>query len=124
MQRRLCSAILSLEAIVLGLSTIVLVSLTSIATSTGLAIGLGLFVACLLVAGLLRFRWAYVLGWGIQVAALALSAVITAMIVLGVVFMVLWATAYFLGAKIERERAEWEARAAAAPGPDYSSGHE
>lgn len=111
MQRRLCSAILSLEAIVLGLSTLVLLPLASVSTGTGIGIGLGLFVVCLLVASLLRFRWAYLLGWLIQVAALGLGWVITAMLALGVVFLALWAAAYFLGEKIERERAEWEARA-------------
>jgi len=112
MRRRLCAAILLLEAIVLGLTTPVLLSLTSASTGTGLGIGLGLLVACVVVSGLLRFEWAYVFGWAIQAAALALGFVIGAMFVLGVIFLVLWGTAYFLGAKIERERAEWEARAA------------
>ena len=30
------------------------------------------------------------------------------MFVLGAIFLALWATAYFLGRKIEVERAEWE----------------
>jgi hypothetical protein len=30
------------------------------------------------------------------------------MFVLGVIFLALWATAWFLGRKIEVERAEWE----------------
>jgi hypothetical protein len=112
MQRRLSATILFLQAIVLGLTTPVLVSLTSVPKGTSLAIGLGLLVACLLAAGMLRFRAGYALGWLIQVAALALGFVIGAMFVLGVIFLVLWATAYFMGAKIERERAEWEAQAA------------
>ena len=113
MQRRLCATILLLEMIVLGLTTPVLVSVNHIAKGTALGIGLGLAAACLVVAGLLRFRWAYVLGWAIQVAAIALGVQIGAMVVLGVVFLALWATAYLLGAKIERERAAWEAAAAA-----------
>jgi cytochrome b subunit of formate dehydrogenase len=115
MQRRLCAAILSLEAVVLGLTTPVLVSLTSVSKATSLTIGLGLLVACLLVAGILRFRIGFALGWLIQAAALALGLVISAMFMLGVIFLLLWGTAYFMGAKIERERAEWEARAAPAP---------
>lgn len=110
MQRRLCSAILFLEAIVLGLSTLVLLPLSKTSTGTGLGIGLGLFVACLVVAGLLRMSWAYYLGWLIQLAALALGTIVSVMYVLGVIFLALWATAYFLGEKIERERAEWIAR--------------
>lgn len=115
MQRRLCAAILSLEAIVLGLTTPVLVSLTSVSKQTSLVIGLGLLAVCLLAAGTLRFRVGFALGWLIQVAALALGLVISAMFVLGSIFLVLWGTAYFMGAKIERERAAWEARAARTP---------
>ena len=53
------------------------------------------------MAGLLRFEWAYGLGWAIQVAAIALGFVIPMMFVLGAIFVVLWATAYFLGPQIE-----------------------
>ncbi|MCW2760093.1 MAG: hypothetical protein JWR85_294 [Marmoricola sp.] len=108
MQRRLCAAILSLEAIALGLSTPVLISVAGVSTATGLWIGLGLAVACVLVAGLLRFEWAYWLGWTIQVAAIALGFEVNTMFVLGAIFLALWASAWFLGRKIEAERAEWE----------------
>jgi hypothetical protein len=109
MQRRLCAAILALEAIAFGLSTPVLITVAGLSTTRALWIGLGLSVACLLVAGLLRFRWAYWLGWGVQVAAIAVGFEVTTMFVLGALFMALWATAYFLGRKIEVERARWEA---------------
>ncbi len=108
MQRRLCAAILSLEAIAFGLSTPVLISVAGISTATALWIGLGLTVACILAAGLLRFAWAYWLGWAIQVAAIALGFASHAMFFLGAIFLALWATAWFLGRKIELERAEWE----------------
>jgi hypothetical protein len=110
MQRRLCAAILALEAIAFGLSTPVLISVAGVSTATALWIGLGLTVACVLVAGLLRFEWAYWLGWAVQVAAIALGLEIATMFVLGGIFLALWATAYFLGRKIETERAEWIAR--------------
>jgi hypothetical protein len=109
MQRRLCAAILSLEAIAFGLSTPVLISVAGVSTSTALWMGLGLTVACILVAGLLRFEWAYWLGWGIQVAAIALGFWVATMFVLGAIFLALWATAWFLGRKIEVERARWTA---------------
>jgi hypothetical protein len=108
MQRRLCAAILLLEAIVLALTTPVLFSLTDAGTTSVLLIGPGLTVAALVVAALLRFEPAYWLGWAIQVAAIAVGFVVATMFVLGAVFMALWATAYLLGRKIEVERAEWE----------------
>ncbi|MET0999258.1 MAG: DUF4233 domain-containing protein [Marmoricola sp.] len=110
MQRRLCAAILALEAIALGLSTPVLVSIADVPTATALWVGLGLSGSCLLVAGLLRFEWAYWLGWAIQVAAIAVGFEAHSMFVVGAVFLALWATAWFLGRKIEIERAEWTAR--------------
>jgi len=109
MTRRLCAAILFLEAIALGLSTPVLITVADMETATALWIGLGLCVACLVVAGLLRMRWAYVLGWGIQVAAVALGFQVATMFFVGGIFLLLWGTAYLLGRKIDSERAAWEA---------------
>lgn len=115
MQRRLCSAILLLEAIVLGLSTPVLISVESVDTARALWVGLGLTVACLLTAGLLRVDWAYWLGWAIQVAAIALGFEVSAMFALGAVFLALWVTAVRLGRTIDRDRA-------AAVAPESSRG--
>ena len=105
-RRGMCAAVLSLEAIVVGLSTPVMVTVEDAQAPAALAVGLGLAIACLVVAGLLRGEWAYWLGWLLQVAAIALGVVVPIMFFLGAVFGLLWATAYFLGRKIERERAE------------------
>ena len=104
-RRGMCAAILCLEAITLGLTTPVMVSVSDVALGTALGIGLGLMVVCLLLAGMLRTEWAYALGWAVQVAAIALGFVIPLMFVLGAIFALLWGTGYFLGRKIERERA-------------------
>ena len=105
-QWSMCAAILVLEAIVLGLTTPVMISVADIATGTALWIGLGLTAACLLTAGLLRLPAAYYAGWAVQVAAVALGFLVPIMFLLGTIFASLWTTAYFLGRKIERERAE------------------
>ena len=104
-RRGMCAAILCLEAITLGLTTPVMISVADVAVATALWIGLGLMAVCLLLAGLLRAEWAYVLGWMVQVAAIALGLIISMMFLLGAIFALLWASAYFLGRKIERERA-------------------
>lgn len=104
-KRGMCAAILSLEAITLGLTTPVMVTLGGVPVGTALAIGLGLTLACLLLAGLLRSEWAYTAGWVIQVAAVGLGFVVPLMFFLGAIFALLWGTAVFLGRKIERERA-------------------
>lgn len=105
-RRSLCATMLALQTIVLGLTTPVLVTVESVDTSTALWIGLGLAGACVVTAGLLRSGWAYVLGWAIQVASLALGLVIPMMFLLGAIFAALWAGAYFLGTKIDREKGE------------------
>ena len=63
-----------------------------------------LAVSAIVVAGLLRHEWAYYLGFAIQAAAIALTIVVPAMIVLGLIFGALWTTAYVLGRKIEAQR--------------------
>ena len=114
-RRGMCAATLSLEAITLGLTTPVLITIADVDVPLALTIGLGLAVLCLLTAGLLRHEWAYGLGWLIQVAAVALGFVVGVMFFLGGVFALLWATAYLLGRKIERERAAAYAALDAAP---------
>ncbi len=104
-RRGMCAAVLTLEAIALGLTAPVMISVAGVATGTALAIGLGLAVSCVLVAGMLRREWAYLAGWVIQVAAVGLGFVVPLMFVLGGIFALLWGTADQLGRKIERERA-------------------
>jgi len=113
----MCAAILSLEAIALGLVTPVLISVADVPVGEALLIGLGLAVACVLMAGLLRAEWAYVVGWAIQLAAIAVGFLVPMMFVVGAIFALLWGTAYFLGRKIERERADAYAAHEAGP-PD------
>ncbi|HNO40435.1 MAG TPA: DUF4233 domain-containing protein, partial [Marmoricola sp.] len=103
-----CAAILFLESIMLGLTTPILISVSGVDQTLALWIGLGLCVSCLLLAGLLRFRAAYYLGWLVQVLAIGLGFRIGVMFALGGIFLALWATAYFMGARIEREVAERE----------------
>jgi len=101
----MCAAILCLEAVTVGLTTPVMITLSDVSTRNALVIGLGLAVVCLLLAGMLRGEWAYVVGWVVQLAAIALGFVVPLMFFLGSLFALLWGIAYFLGRKIERERA-------------------
>lgn len=104
-RRGMCAAVLALEGIVVALSTPVMITLTDVRLGTALTAGLGLAAVCLLLAGLLRSEAAYVVGWAVQVAAIALGLVVPAMFFLGVIFALLWGAAYFLGRRIERDRA-------------------
>ena len=104
-RRGMCAAVLSLEAVTLGLTTPVMIKVSGVDPPVALGIGLGLAVLCLLIAGMLRREWAYTLGWLVQLGAIGLGFVIGLMFFLGTVFALLWATADLLGRKIERERA-------------------
>ncbi len=104
-RRGMCSAVLFLEAITLGLSTPVMIAVADVGAATALPVGLGLALVCLLAAGLLRKEWAYSLGWAVQGAAIALGFLVATMFFLGVIFALLWGAADLLGRKIERERA-------------------
>jgi len=110
----MCAAILGLEAVVLGLTTPVMVMVSDVDASVAVAVGVGLTVVCLLLAGMLRRPWAYAAGWAVQVVAVGLGFVVPMMFLLGAIFALLWGTAYFLGKRIERERAAawaaWDAQ--------------
>ena len=109
-RRGMCAAVLCLEAITIGLTTPVLITIADVAVGTALLVGLGLAVVCLLLAGMLRSPWAYAAGYAVQVAAIGLGFVISMMFLLGGIFAALWAAADHLGRKIEREKAEaWAA---------------
>jgi uncharacterized membrane protein len=104
----MCATMLALQCIVLGLSTPVLITIADVDAAAALSIGLGLAAVSLVVAGLLRFEWAYYAGFAVQAATLALGFVVPVMFALGVVFGSLYTAAYVLGRKIEVDRAVWE----------------
>lgn len=109
-RRMMCAAVLGFESIVLALATPVLITVEDISKTVSLSIGLGLAVGALLIAGLLRREWAYLLGFALQAATLALGFIIPVMVVLGLLFAALWTAAYLLGKKIERQQARWAAQ--------------
>lgn len=106
-RRMMCATVLALQSVMLGLSTPVLIMVEDIDSGAALWIGLGLAAASLVLAGLLRHEWAYVAGFVVQAATLALGILIPVMIVLGLMFGALYVAAYLLGRKIEADRAAW-----------------
>jgi hypothetical protein len=105
-QRSLCAAMLVLQAVVLFLTGVVTIGMTDIGTGASLGLGFGLAALCVLAAGMLGRPFGYPLGWAVQLVAVGLGFLVTAMFFLGVVFAALWGTAYFLGARIDREKDE------------------
>jgi hypothetical protein len=107
--RVLASAVLVAEAFVVFFATLVAQALSHLGAGTVWAIGGTLSLLCLLVCGLLRHRWGYVLGSALQVVLLLSGLVVTTMFFLGAVFAVLWGLAIVLGRRGERARAAMQA---------------
>jgi hypothetical protein len=108
-RRTLAAATVSLEAFVVFFAGLVAKDLSSLSPGASLALFGALCVACLLTAGLLRRPWGYTFGWVVQAAVIASGFLVPTMFFLGAVFAVIWFVALQQGAKIERERAAYQA---------------
>lgn len=99
--KRLCAVVLVLQAVVTGLSIPVAIAVAHAdATTAGLVGGL-LALVGLIIAGLLRYRWAYIAGSILQILVIATGFMVTSMFFLGIIFAALWATAIWLGWRVE-----------------------
>lgn len=99
--RRLCSGVLGMEAVVLGLITPVAITVGNVAPIVAASVGLGLAACCVVLAGMLRKPLAYALGTVLQVLAIATGFLVSAMFFLGVLFAALWFTAIFVAHRVE-----------------------
>ena len=105
--RGMCAAMLTLEAVILALAVPVMISVEDVSKPLALASGLGLALLCILTAGALRRPQAYLVGHAIQVGAIGLGFLVTIMFFIGAIFAALWFGAFFLGKRIEEDKARW-----------------
>lgn len=80
-------------------------TLSDVSLALLLVVGVGLALACLVTAGLLRYRWAYVVGTLLQVALVLSGFVVPTMFFLGAIFLILWVVAWRLGGRLDEEKA-------------------
>ncbi|MDN3358180.1 DUF4233 domain-containing protein [Actinomadura sp. DC4] len=99
--KRLCAVVLTLQAVVTALSIPVAISVTHTDATTAGFTGGALAVLGVIIAGLLRYRWAYIAGSVLQILVIATGFMVTAMFILGIIFAALWATAIWLGRRVE-----------------------
>jgi hypothetical protein len=99
--RALAATVLTFEAIVVFFASLVAMRLSDLSEGTALTLGGALAVACLLVAGLLRYRWGYTVGWVLQGLIVASGFVVPAMFFLGAVFALLWVAAIRTGRRLQ-----------------------
>ena len=109
--RSLASIVLGFEALVLALTTPVLISIADVPVGVALGLGLGLAALAVIAAALLRVRAGYVLGSIVQVGALALGFLVPVMFILGAAFAGFWVLAIYLGLRIEDAKRRHDATA-------------
>jgi hypothetical protein len=100
--RGIAAAVLVFEGLVIFFAMLVALDLTDIEHSTLWSVGCGGLGLCVVLAGLLRWRWAYLAGSVLQVALIATGLVVPAMFFLGALFAGLWFFALYLGRQVAR----------------------
>lgn len=99
----LLRAVLVFEALVVALAVPVAVN---VAGEGQPAVPVSLLAAALCLVGVvaLRWPWGVWVGWAAQAAILAIAVVLPPMVVLGAVFVALWAWSVVLGRRIDAAR--------------------
>jgi hypothetical protein len=126
-KRQLAATTLALEALVILFATLVAYGLRVAPPGVLWLAGGGLAFVLMLLSGMLRRPGGYVAGSVAQVPVLASGAVLLAapvtgsgfgaiiLFVIAALFVVMWVASLRVGGRIDRERAEWDAAAAAGP---------
>jgi hypothetical protein len=105
--RQLCSTVLAMEAIILGLAILPAIVLEHANRPLAGGIGGALAVCALLLSGVVgrpRMGWALKAGTVLQVAVIAAGIVVPAMYALGLIFATLWVTGIWLARRHEAPR--------------------
>ncbi|GAA1061376.1 DUF4233 domain-containing protein [Agromyces bracchium] len=120
----LASIVLTFEVVVVFLAALVIWGLSredggafGLPTWVPLAAGGVVILGLVITIPLLRYGWAYVLGWALQVLLILSGLLNPAMFVVGALFGGMWAYCMIVGARIDRARAA-EAAAVADPGKE------
>lgn len=103
------STMLVLEAFVVLFATLAVSRLVDAPASQVWLAGGVLAVVLVVLSRLVAAPGGYIAGSAVQLPFVAVSLVIPLMVIVAVVFVVMWAVSLWLGAKIDRERAEYDA---------------
>ncbi|MDL9979599.1 DUF4233 domain-containing protein [Microbacterium candidum] len=122
------SIVLAFESIIVFLAGLVVYGLKAtppgIEPWWGIVGGAVVAVLMLVVSGLLRYRWAIVVGWLLQVVVALAAFWVPAILVIAVIFGGMWAYATIKGASLDRRNARLarEAEASTPEEPESSNG--
>ncbi|MBO3084459.1 DUF4233 domain-containing protein [Cellulomonas fengjieae] len=109
--------ILVLEAVLVFFATLVAYGLRLAEPAAIWWVGGSMSVVLLLLSGFVARPGGYVAGSIAQVLVIAAGIFVPTMYAIGGLFVVLWVVALYLGNKIDRERAEYDAAHPGAVGP-------
>lgn len=101
-RRSLASIVLGFELVVVFLATLVIFGLSDLPAWVTLGGGALLCLIMIAVLGLLRYNWAYAIGWLIQVVIVATGFLNPAMFVVGALFAGMWTYCMISGSRIDR----------------------
>jgi hypothetical protein len=106
--RRLCSTVLTMEAVVVLLAIVPAKVMEHVSGATAGAVGGAIVLIAIVLAGLVgrpRMGWVLYAGSAFQVLVIVTGVVMPAMYFLGVIFTALWFTGIWLARKVERAEA-------------------
>ncbi|AMB60371.1 hypothetical protein AWU67_05705 [Microterricola viridarii] len=109
-QRSLASIVLGFELVVIFLATLVIAFGPGAVLPPWVMLTVGGVVCLLAIAtmGLLRYRWAYSLGWGVQAVVVLSGFFNPAMFFIGALFAGMWAYCMITGARLDRQKAAYQ----------------
>ena len=102
-KRTLATIVLGFEVIVVALAALVIFGLQALPPGLALGGGAVLGLAMVAVLALLRYEWAYVVGWILQLIMVAAGFLNPAMFFVGGMFAAMWAYCMIAGSRIDTQ---------------------
>ncbi|MDQ1583996.1 MAG: hypothetical protein QOF36_2050 [Microbacteriaceae bacterium] len=101
-RRSLGSIVLGFELVIVFLGSLVIFGLGALPAPVALGGGAALVVAMGATIGLLRFRWAFIVGWILQAIVIAAGVLVPAFYIVGAIFTAMWVYCMIVGARLDR----------------------
>ncbi|HSP52620.1 MAG TPA: DUF4233 domain-containing protein [Cryobacterium sp.] len=102
-KRTLATIVLGFEVIVVALAALVVFGLQALPPWLALGGGAAMGLAMVAVLLLLRYEWAYVAGWILQLIMVAAGFLNPAMFFVGGMFAAMWAYSMIAGSRIDNQ---------------------
>lgn len=106
-QASLGQVVLGFELIVVGLASLTIFGLGALPPA--IALGGGAAVCLLMLAAIalmMKFKWAFILGWAVQLIVVLAGFAVTMLFLIGAVFAGIWTFAMTTGAKLDSQKKE------------------